>query len=889
MEQVRLSLDGAWDFQMAPDADPERKMDAPAGAGWRTATVPMPWQAQFDDLRHASGTAWYRRRVEIDASVNPGESAAILHFGAVDYHATVWLNGVLVGEHEGGYLPFEFDVAHLLRPGANELTVRVIDASDDRALYPDFPFSEVPHGKQSWYGPIGGIWQSVWLELRPRLHIRHVRLTPDPATATIHVAAHLSAPLASGVLAAVAYGPDGGEVARGLLDASGAGTLTLAAPAQLWSPETPNLYSVEVSLDGAQPCTLRGTCGFRTVEARDGRIFLNGEPIYLRAVLDQGYYPDTIYTPPSLEYLEEQARTAKAIGLNCLRIHIKVEDPRYYEVADRLGLLVWTEIPNWALLTDEASRRGKETFAAMLERDGNHPSIIIWTLINENWGTDLVRNPEHRRWLAQFFHEARAMDPTRLVVDNSACCDNLHVAGHLEDFHHYRALPDHAKEWDEWVADFAGRADWVWADDHAHERKADAPLIVSEFGNWGLPNPPDTHEKGGEPWWFETGFDWGQGIVYPHGVERRFAEAGLGAIWPSFADFARAAQVHMVRSLHYEISTMRLHESIGGYVITEFTDVHWEGNGLLTMQRKPKADVETRFAELNQDRVVVLRPANWSALPGKTADVLVSTQGRNGHESGGVIHWQADAQSGQLAAPGGTIQVPMESPGTVTLRARWLADDGSEIAANQVELVCVQPLAPGDTLRVVGNDALADVLRSLGYTVRVGLPQGAAAQDEILVAQQYTQTIKELVQAGARLLLLAGDTSFGTAEESGTALATGAVVPREGTPWQGDWANSISWVRKQGPLSHLPGPALLEMEWAAIMPDAVIVGLPPWALRDHSWAGLAVGWLHRAVSLLARVHYGRGAMVTTTFKLNATTLAGDAMAQALFSSIVQLL
>jgi beta-galactosidase/beta-glucuronidase len=157
------------------------------------------------------------------------------------------------------------------------------------------------------------------------------------------------------------------------------------------------------------------------VEARDGRIYLNGQPIYLRGVLDQAYYPETIYTPPSLEFLEDQARKAKALGLNCLRIHIKIEDPRYYDVADRLGLLVWTEIPNWVLLSDAADRRIKATFRTMVERDWNHPSIIIWTLVNENWGTDLARNPEHRRWLVEFYHAAKQIDPTRLIVDNSAC------------------------------------------------------------------------------------------------------------------------------------------------------------------------------------------------------------------------------------------------------------------------------------------------------------------------------------------------------------------------------------------------------------------------------------------------------------------------------------
>ena len=887
----RLSLDGTWDFQVSSGA----YKDLSAAQNWRQAVVPMPWQAQFDDLRQVSGTAWYRRQFSANPALAElqGDTAAVLHFGAVDYHATVWLNGTCIGEHEGGYLPFEFDVFNLLREGDNELMLRVVDPTDDPVPGAAFVFSEIPHGKQSWYGPLSGIWQSVWLEYRPKLHIAHLALDPKAGEAALGVQVVLSGPAAGDWrIECTLRDPQGSAAGKGTLDAHQGGLIHLGGDVQLWSPETPNLYTVtaELYVNGSLVHTVEKTTGFRTIEARDGRIYLNGAPVYLRGVLDQGYYPETIYTPPSLAFLEDQARKAKALGFNCLRIHIKVEDPRYYEAADRLGLLVWTEIPNWALLNDASIRRGRETFKGMLERDGHHPSIIAWTLINENWGTDLTRNSEHRAWLAAFYHEMKKLDPTRLVIDNSACGGNAHVAGDLEDYHNYRANPDHADEWDAWVAAFAGRGSEAWYPDYLHERRADLPLIVSEFGNWGLPDPAELDEHQAEPWWFETGFEWDGGIVYPHGVANRFEASGLADLFPSYADFARANQEHMARSLQYEITSMRLHDSIGGYIVTEFTDVHWECNGLLTLQRQPKYRLDPLLKNLNQDKVVLLSPVVWSGVPGTSLEVLAAVKDIDGPGAGGKIAWRAGAQSGELALPGGTITVALQAAGMLTVHAQWLGGDGSVWAANEIELTCAAAAPVAKKLRVFENAPLAKTLRGLGYAVSEDGLDAASAADEMVISSTYSQTIEAFIQQGGRVLVLAdidGPQGSG-ASAVGAHIPVGHIVARAGTTWQGDWANSFAWIKKQGPLGHLPGGPLLEMEYAELMPDAVIVGLPTWVMRSHSWAGLAVGWVQKTVSLLVEMPYGRGQMLVTTFKLNGATLAHNAVAQALFSGIVNM-
>ena len=497
----------------------------------RQIQVPGPWQAQFADLRSYSGPAWYRYQFEVPAEWLA--QSLFIGFGAVDYRAEVWLNGRKAGEHEGGYLPFEIDVTSAARAGKNTLVVRVTD--------PPELFPEIPHGKQSWYGPLSGIWQPVWLEARPHRYIKSLKITPDGPEASLAVT--LSQPLAkTDSLLYQIFTPDGvicAQVETAELNAS----LTVADPL-LWDIDQPHLYTARVTvLAHGETDWLEEQFGFRTIEARDGQLWLNGRSLYLRGALDQDYYPDLICTPPSLEYVEAQFRQAREMGLNCLRVHIKVADPRYYTAADRVGLLIWTELPNWERLTPAAKQRGRETIAGMIERDWNHPSIIIWTIINEAWGTELATNPDHRAWLAEMFDWVKQLDPTRLVVDNSACFPNGHVNSDIDDFHFYAAMPDGTHLWDGWVDAFAHRANWLYGPepDYQANRKNGAPLLVSEFGNWGLPDIARLRNHyGDDPWWFETGWDWGGGDVYPHAADGRFYDFHLDKVFGEYAGLARA-------------------------------------------------------------------------------------------------------------------------------------------------------------------------------------------------------------------------------------------------------------------------------------------------------------------------------------------------------------
>ncbi|HVL54324.1 MAG TPA: glycoside hydrolase family 2 TIM barrel-domain containing protein, partial [Vitreimonas sp.] len=675
------SLDGEWRFI----ADPERLYRADSLPDGDPIQVPGPWEAQVS-RPYRIITAWYRRPVDIPAGWSG--SRIVLRFGAVMYRCAVFLNGEAIGEHEGGYLPFEVDATDAARPDAtNDLVVLVVNplnAIDEypafsveevllaQEFHPDLPLSEAPHGKQTWYSSTSGIWQSVAVERRPMIALGPLRVRPDVERSEVlvrwslegddHVAGRGNGrePAPSGAIDFVVRDPDGTEVARERVDIAGErdglARLPIEQP-QLWDIDQPNLYTVDARLlQGDVEVDLVGArFGMRTIETRDGRVLLNGRPIYLLGVLDQDHYPDTIATPPSREYLDEQIRLAREMGLNLLRCHIKVPDPRYLDAADEAGILVWLELPNWTRFTSVAGARGRRTLERMVEDLGNHPSIAIWTIINEDWGTQLRYEARDRHWLRDTYHWLKALDPTRLVVDNSACetpqTPNFHLATDLADFHVYFVAPDNAIRWRGMIEDFARRPHWLWSPHGDAAPRGDEPLVLSEFGSWGLPRLDRLVEHyGREPWWFATG----RSYYRPAGFGRRFRAYGLDRIWPTIDDLADATQWHQFECLQYEIGQLRRHDSIQGYVITELTDAYWEANGLLDPMRGTKV-YHDRLARLNAPDVVVadVRRRDLCGVERLQAELHLSSYG--GRAAGGRVAWELRVSDGQTV--GGELPV----------------------------------------------------------------------------------------------------------------------------------------------------------------------------------------------------------------------------------------
>jgi Glycosyl hydrolases family 2, sugar binding domain/Glycosyl hydrolases family 2/Glycosyl hydrolases family 2, TIM barrel domain len=893
MDDSYISLDGTWDFLHVVEDYRSRPVE------WRSIAVPSPWQAQFPDLRMRAGTGLYRRQVDVPFGWK--RNHIFLVFGAVFHITRVWVNGVLVGTHIGGFLPFSFDVTDHLNEGPNEIKVRADSPSDDPNLFPDVPFGEIPFGKQSWYGPLSRIWQSVRLERRIKAHISRVRIAPNVATGEVAARVFFNATIPSdSSIAASVIAPNGHVNVEATFDPP-AGLQEVDVRLRVseissWSPRNPHLYrlKIEIRLGDQILDRFEESFGFRMFEARDGRFFLNGEPLYLRAALDQDYYPDTICTTPSIEFLEDQFTKAKQLGLNCIRCHIKAPDPRYYDVADRLGVLIWTELPNMGVSTERSRARKSETLKGIVDRDGNHPSIICWTIINENWGVDLVHDIEHRDWLKNTYQWLKVYDSGRLVVDNSPLSPSFHVQTDVADYHFYAAFPDSRGDWDRFVDQLASRPSWLFSPDDGVQ-SGQEPLVCSEFGNWGLPNPDLLRDgSGSEPWWFETGHDWAEGVMYAHGVENRFTDWSLGRVFGSLTGLVEAAQWQQFRALKYAIEAMRAKEQIAGYVITELTDAHWESNGLLDMRRNTRVFHDV-FRSINADTIIVpkwTRLSYWSAETA-TFEVLIA-HGAGVALRGAKLEISLDSKlmvktpyqaAGTVASLGELSILLPEVDQSCIRRLRFTLYDaeGIVLASNYLEVAihaARQAPASATPLLWSVNPELRRRLEYLGYRTATE-PQG----DALWLCTEAAVDASHVRRGGRILLLPESDLSLTPYFPHWQNVR---VQSRDGTLWRGDWASTFSWLRRGHAFDKLPGGPLLDEIFDRVLPTRIISGCNLLDFQARVHAGMVIGWIHKPVALTVERGYGRGRLVASTFRLFRDAPGADPTATVLLDSLIGL-
>lgn len=892
------TLTGGWQF--LPDVQEHFDAAALPSRGWRPVRVELSIQAQFADLRNFRGAGWYRRSLLLTGL--PAGGHWLLRIGACDFRCTVYLNGRRLASHDGGYTPFRADLTRAARAGRNQLLIRIVDPPGPKADWPS-SYAQIPHGKQNWYVQTSGLWQAVTLAAAPayyldwahaltrgcelrgfRLRIAHAGGLPPGARATIAVFSPAGKPL----LRAEIPLPARPEV-----------TLPVALRGQWWSPRHPRLYRFSITLpDGAR---LGGHFGLRTIAERGGKLYLNGHLFYLRAALDQAFYPRGIYSPPSLAYLEREMRAARALGLNALRLHIKIPDPRYLEAADRTGMLLWYEIPNWDRLTPLSERRAQAALRGAIARDWNHPSLILQSIINESWGANL-HIASQRQWLRGMYLWAKAHLPNRLVDDNTACCANFHIQTDLADFHHYNSIPDHAAAWDRFVHAFAQRPQWLYSPyGDAHPNPA-APLVLSEFGNWGLPQLPPQR-----PWWFARGFN-GNPITIPGGVDRRLRRSALGAVFPRYAALARAAQWHEWQALRYEIESVRLAPSIQGYVITELTDVNWEANGLLTMWRKPKVFAPA-LAALQRPVVVLAEPSRPDYAAGSVARLRLYVS----NESPRVLAAARVLIAGQRFAvpplPSGSareigvarIPLPAAPPASSLARAAgpprpWaevkttpfrLMQGARTLDARAVRLAVIGGQQGAGLVRLAAGRGpawrtLAQRLRAHGFQVAPAGPHAGApaAPRAILLTPVWP------LPAGAapyrRVLVLA--------DSPGALPAAGPerIVARRGN-LSGDWISNFNWVNPRRPPFHfLRGFNPILGRASSLITPRFLLTPPPAGAPGAELAGFFLGWVHASHALAIAAQDGPSSLFVTTFPL-ARAYGRDPLATAMLNAIVRYL
>ncbi|MDX2141290.1 MAG: glycoside hydrolase family 2 TIM barrel-domain containing protein [Chloroflexota bacterium] len=929
MRRLR-SLAGKWKLQL----DPDGKLNLEDLHPDREVTVPLPWQSEHPDLRQYTGYGWYKTTFFLEDGWLDGE--LLLRFGAVDYWCQVYVNGECVGEHEGGYTPFEFSIKAASQTGENTLAVRVYDAvetgytiprwwHDAQSLTTQPPFDafNMPHGKQTWYVDVSGIWQDVTLHALPATYIRQMQVTPH-IDGSVHAAVEIVNPQQGSLTFTL-----DGQTVRAQIEANtthytfGLNTANVV----LWTPETPHLYTATVFLTTPAGEDKQETrVGFRELKAEKGKLWLNGEPFMLISALDQDIYPDTIYTPPSEAFLRDQFRKAKALGLNCLRCHIKPPDPLYLDLADEMGLLIWAEIPSWrtwhvkttvhpaALHMDEILReRVRTTLREMIARDYNHPSLMIWTIVNEDWGTALLLSAEDRTFVREMYDLCKSLDPTRIVVDNSPCPApwgySPHVRTDINDFHIYTNIPDQAENFVSFVQNFALRPAWTFSLFGDGEPRGDEPLILSEFGNWGLPTL-DNIGGGSEPEWFYLGAWWNPydgEPSFPQGVEGRFQALGLNAIWTDFRSFAQATQWHQYNALKFEIEMMRREPNLAGYVITELSDIYWESNGLLDFARGEKV-FHTQFAHINNEDVVVPRLDRYAFWDDEVDRVLVHASHYSSRDwSKATLHAQLDETHWEtpVALPRGDTQYAgtfygrfssSDSTRYTSLRLHVEDAPGQRLAENETPLLVVpaqyrtaaytQPIAvvnffsqsevaapsmstsplttttasagpeqtsPSPLEQPRAAPMVERDMISLGYRI---LPQ-ITSDTRLLITSAPTEDLLAWVRAGGDMLLISP-----LSNPFFWQHARGGV-------YGGSWITTWSWLRPAVFKRLAAAGNPLGMPFAQIMPQTTLFGLPVYDERYHAdfLAGQVGGWVRHPTVHTVQFRYGNGRIVLTTFRL----------------------
>ena len=568
-----VNLNGWWDFCFDFGASGISRKFYENPEFTHKIQVPFCVESELGGIAHKDfiPCCWYRRFFDI--TQEQLEQITFIHFDAVDYEAHVFINGVKVGVHKGGYASFKMDITSFVKKGANEVLVCVYD--DGRS-------KNQPRGKQSSayyshgcdYTRTTGIWQTVWLEFVPKTHIKNFRFYPNVSESSLTIQAEV---VGDGILSAEASFNGNACGAAEVKCENGNAMLYLQlTETHLWQVGEGNLYDLTLKFGED---TVQTYFGLREVKMDGYKFRLNGKSVFQRTILDQGFYPDGIYTAPTDADLIKDIELSFAAGFNGARLHEKVFEPRFLYHCDRLGYLVWGEYPNWGL--DHTHPLATEIYlnewSEAIERDFNHPAIIGWCPFNETWG--YFEDKEKNALISSIYKLTKRLDPTRPCIDASG---NHRVISEVYDIHDYNQNPEFFKNrWDnftELIKEKGGKlplSEDFFRRRNCTSRDGTGPFFDQPYDN----QPIFISEYGGIRWVDESIAGWGYGNA-PKDAEEFFARyKGL-------------------------TEAMLFNENIFGFCYTQLYDIEQEVNGLYTYERKQKFDINIIKA-INEQKAAI--------------------------------------------------------------------------------------------------------------------------------------------------------------------------------------------------------------------------------------------------------------------------------------------
>lgn len=550
-----LNLNGKWSFKIDKSKsglakkyyEPQTKFD-------RTINVPFCPESVLSGIEYKDfmDAVWYSREFTIPEKYSGLRT--ILHFGAVDYKATVYINGKEVGTHKGGYISFEFDITDYITDGKNVLTVYAED--DTRSpLQPRGKQSEEYYSHGCDYTRTTGIWQTVWLEFVPESRIKGIKIFPNVENSSVDIQAEV---IGSGKFEVLALYQERIMGAATVVSDGGFVTAHLdLKEAYLWEVGEGRLYDLELRFNEDK---VDSYFGLRDVRLDGQKFLINGKSVFQRLVLDQGFYPDGIYTAPTEEAMIKDIQISLDVGFNGARLHEKIFEPRFLYNCDKMGYIVWGEYPNWGMDPSNPNILFSilPEWIEEIERDFNHPSIIGWCPFNETWDYD--GRKQHDETLAVVYNTTKALDRTRPCIDTSG---NFHVITDIFDVHDYEQDPKVFKEhYDKLMTD------GELFDNHKKRQKyTGGPTFVSEYGGirWSV-NESDQNA-------------WGYGDAPKNKYE--FIERYKG-LTDALLD----------------------NDQMFGFCYTQLYDVEQEQNGLYTYSRKPKFEASI-FRAINSRKAKI--------------------------------------------------------------------------------------------------------------------------------------------------------------------------------------------------------------------------------------------------------------------------------------------